>query len=108
MLGTKKENFGKQVELECQLMSEDLERKEEEENRKKRNEDFCNQLDEESRNNVIVCVETYSEDLKQLALNHMFKKGWRCVQNDVSCTQATVHYVLTFTSYEGVAFFVAK
>lgn len=105
MFGPKKENSGKQVELEEQLMSEELERKEEEERRKKRNEDFCNQLDEESKNNVIVCVETYSGDLKQLALNHMFKKGWRCVQNDVSCTRSTVHHVLTFTTYEGVAFF---
>jgi len=66
---------------------------------------FCKELDDLCKENSIICIKTYDAVEKKRALNHMFQKGWICVQNDVCATDTCVHYILTFATKEAAESF---
>ena len=52
------------------------------------------------RGNSVVCYEIDDVDFKQAAMNYFLSKGYVCVQNAVTSTAYTVHFVLTFVKKE--------
>lgn len=68
-------------------------------------EAICRKLDESAKENSIICIDTISVLEKEIVLNYMIKKGWICVQNDISCTKSWKHFTLTFATKEAAASF---
>jgi len=66
---------------------------------------FCRELDNMCKEKSIICIKTYDMDEKVAALNHMFKKGWVCVQNDIASKERGVCYALTFATKDAAASF---
>ena len=69
------------------------------------NQKFCKTLDEMSREDSVICIRILGTTQKSIALNHMIKKGWICVQNDVCFDKPDIFYILTFATKEAAASF---
>ena len=70
-----------------------------------KNKEILKKLDDKAELNSIVCIRIWDNDVKEAALNHMIKKGWICVQNDVCCDGHYVYYLLTFANKDAAASF---
>lgn len=82
---------------------------EDDENAEERRE-YIRELEDEltAKDSDIITIYLCDDDCawrKQIALNFMLKNGYICVQNDVSCTQYSRHYDLTFVKKEHADFF---
>jgi len=50
----------------------------------------------------IICIQQTDPDIKQAAMNYLFKKGYVCVQNDVVANKWDVYHVVTFAKADMV------
>lgn len=97
-------------QLALEEQQEEEERKMEEDRERQEELDECIQeIDIDVRqNNPVICYCTDNTLFKEAAMNYLFKKGYVCVQNDVTSTQYTVHCVLTFVKKEFADSFIVK
>lgn len=78
--------------------------------KQQRIDSFMKDLEGQLENKIITLVFGGYEgnEMKQAAMNYLLDKDYVCVQNDISSTQYSVHFVLTFVRTEQSSFFNTK
>lgn len=100
----KKEEQVNVEEMEQQEEMRDAEERLKEAERQRAKEEYlCRTIDNEISKDGVSCIHTSDWDLKQVALRHVLKKEYICVQNDVTTTKYTTYFILTIVKrgYEG-------
>lgn len=78
--------------------------------KQQRIDSFMKDLEKQLENKIITLALSGYEgnELKQEAMNYLVDKGYVCVQNNISATQYTLHFALTFVKAEQSSFFITK
>lgn len=93
---------------EEQRKKQEKEKQERDRIKKEKEDKFMEELEQKKQKKIITLVLSDYEgnDWKELAMNYLLENGYVCVQNDVTSTKCSAHYVLTFVRRDYTSFFL--
>lgn len=91
-------------ERELEIQAELDEQRRYAERKQKERDAFIQSLDEKILTSPVICIRTYNNYEKELAFNHLFSKGYVCVQNEIS--HSSGNFILTFAKKDQIGNFI--